>query len=253
MKKVFDTNEQYHSSDGISASGLKTISQKSVYNFLNHKVKTTAAMERGTAVHEALLEPNNFWQNYHIMPKIDLRTKEGKEEKKKQLELAKNKILLKNEDYLIIDNLVKNLRRNELAKKYCAGIVEQSHYFVYKNLKCRCRPDCFDPVEGWISDIKTINEISARSIPNEIRNRHYDLQAVAYSTWLNIPVENFRFIFAETSSPYAIEVVALSEQEIQRGKYRFEKAFQSWKNYRETGLIEGVSATEFAPDGAKIF
>ena len=37
MKTQFDSNEQYHSSPGISASGLKAIYKKSVYHFLNKK------------------------------------------------------------------------------------------------------------------------------------------------------------------------------------------------------------------------
>lgn len=253
MKKVFDTNQEYHSNKSISASGLKTISQKSVFHFINQRIKTTAAMERGTAVHEALLEPDLFWKNYHIMPKIDGRTKEGKEEKKRQEELAKGKILLSQDDFIIIDNIMKAVKKNDLALKYLVGIVEQSHYFNYKGVDCRCRPDCFDPVEGWISDVKTIREITARSIPNEIKSRHYDLQAYAYSVWLNIPVESFRFIFVETAAPYGVEVVALNEQEMMRGKYRFEKALEDWAFYKETGIVQSVKALERAKDGAKIF
>lgn len=252
MTKAFDTNESYHSKIGISASGLKIISDKSVFHFLNKSFKRSAAMDRGTAVHEALLEPENFWKNYHVMPKIDGRTKEGKKEKIRQEVLAKNKILLSQEDFIIIDNIMKQVKKNDLAKKYLIGIVEQSHYFKYGGVDCRCRPDCFDPVEGWISDVKTIREINSKSITNEIRSRQYDLQAVAYSEWLNIPVTNFTFIFVETAPPYSVEVVALSEQEIKRGEYRFKKAFEDWKFYKETGIVEQIKATEYRSDGAKI-
>ena len=51
MKEVIETNEQYHSSDAISASGLKFIAKKSVHHFLNKQFQESPAMKFGTAVH----------------------------------------------------------------------------------------------------------------------------------------------------------------------------------------------------------
>ena len=82
MKIQKDSNEQYHQHDSISASGLKTIYKKSVYHFLNQRYKETPAMALGTAVHQAILEPNDFYDVYHVIDKIDKRTKAGKEEYK---------------------------------------------------------------------------------------------------------------------------------------------------------------------------
>ena len=77
MIKKQDTNEQYHSSAGISASGLKLIYKKSVYHYLKRKPFESAAMAFGSAVHAAILEPDTFFDQYHIMPTIDRRTKKG--------------------------------------------------------------------------------------------------------------------------------------------------------------------------------
>jgi exodeoxyribonuclease VIII len=252
MKKQFDTNKTYHSHDSISASGLKTIAMSSVYDFINQEYKETDAMKRGTAIHEAILEPDVFEKNYYKMPKIDGRTKEGKARKNSILSKAGNKIILDEVDYNLVIKLRDKVFKNELAKYYCTGIVEQSHYFDYLGVKCRCRPDCFDPIEGWISDIKTIREIKNYSIQNEINSRYYDLQAYAYSTWLNIPIESFRFIFVETNKPHKIEVIALNKFEIQRGKKRFDIALSRWNFYKETGVLIGVEPVDYAPDGAKI-
>lgn len=253
MEKAFDTNKEYHSNEGISASGLKKIAASSVFDYLNQINKETDAMKRGTAIHEAIYEPENFEKNYYKMPKVDGRTKEGKAEKLIHLDLAKGKIVFDEVEYNTILKIARNVREHDLAKNYIKGVIEQSHYFDYEGVKCRCRPDCFDPVEGWISDVKSIREISAYSIPNEIRSRHYDLQAVAYSKWMNIPVEKFRFIFCETNHPFKIEVVALSEEQIERGKKRFKNALKKWKFYNETGIIETIDANDYAEDGAKIF
>ena len=85
MKVIKDSNDQYHSHDSISASGLKTIYKKSVYHLINQQFKETPAMALGTAVHQALLEPDDFYDIYHVIEKINKRTKAGKEEYEKQL------------------------------------------------------------------------------------------------------------------------------------------------------------------------
>ena len=85
MKKIKDTNEVYHSSDAISASGLKYIYQNSVQKFLQRQAFSSKAMNLGSAVHAAMLEPAEYINDFHVMPKIDGRTKAGKEEKAKNL------------------------------------------------------------------------------------------------------------------------------------------------------------------------
>ena len=65
MKIVKDSNDQYHSQDSISASGLKEISKNSVYHYLNRLPFESSAMALGTAVHTALLAPDTFYDIYY--------------------------------------------------------------------------------------------------------------------------------------------------------------------------------------------
>jgi hypothetical protein len=65
--------------------GASTITQQVAKNFLltnevslNRKFKESPAMKLGTAVHQAILEPYDFHDNYHVAGKIDKRTKAGK-------------------------------------------------------------------------------------------------------------------------------------------------------------------------------
>ena len=62
----------------------------------------------------------------------------------------------------------------------------------------------------------------------------------------------FRFVFVETAAPYQVEVVALSEKQMEYGQRKFEEAFDKWVEYKKTGKTTGVRAKGFAPDGAKI-
>ena len=107
-----DSNDQYHSHNSISASGLKYICKHSVYHFINQIPKETSAMAFGTAVHTALLEPDTFYDIYYPMPDIgDLRKKANKELKLEEEKKADGKILLSNEDHIRIKEILKNLKK----------------------------------------------------------------------------------------------------------------------------------------------
>ena len=252
MEKKFDSNEQYHSHDSISASGLKYIAEYPIEKFLSKENVTTPAMALGSATHEAIYQPQVFYKNYYPMPKLDLRYKKNKILKAEHEDKASGKTVIDEVDFNRIIEMMKKTNEHKLAKKYLNGIIEQSHYFKWGGVDCRCRPDCLEPVDKWISDLKTIREIKHSSIPNEIYNRNYDLQAYAYCLWLDIPLENFRFIFVETAAPYQVEVIALSEKQMEYGQRKFEEAFDKWSEYKKTGKTTGVRAKGFAPDGAKI-
>ena len=56
MEKKFDSNDQYHSHDSISASGLKYIAEYPIEKFLTKVNVTTPAMALGSATHEAVYQ-----------------------------------------------------------------------------------------------------------------------------------------------------------------------------------------------------
>ena len=94
MRKVFDTNSEYHADKSISASGLKKIYKTSVRRWLAEKPKPSKAMAYGTAMHSKILEPENFNKEIFIMPKIDRRSKAGKEEYAAALKEAEGKTVI---------------------------------------------------------------------------------------------------------------------------------------------------------------
>ena len=250
MIKKQDTNEVYHSMPGISESGLKTIYKKSVYHFLNQKPFETASMALGTAVHTALLEPDVFFDEYHIMPKIDRRTKEGKEAFATEQKKAENKILLSADEYEKIEGILANFRKDDLAQHYCKGQIELSHYGKYDDLDVRVRPDCLNRVENFISDVKTCQDNSPHAFRRDIYKYGYHLQAAFYMDMLDI--DNFKFIAVETNYPYSVEVYTLGEDLIEAGRTAWKTAFSDWKLYVDTGVISKHNWFDFDDDGSKV-
>ena len=248
MKIQKDSNDQYHSHDSISASGLKTIYKKSVYHFLNQRFKETPAMALGTAVHQAMLEPNDFYDVYHVIDKIDKRTKAGKEEYKKQLDMANGRIVMESDNHDIIKHILKKFRENDLAQKYCKGEIELSHYLKYENIDVRVRPDCVNRISNFISDVKTCQDNSPDAFKRDVYKWGYHLQAAFYMDMLGI--NNFKFIAVTTTYPHTVEVYTLDDDTIEFGRNAWKQAFSKWQVYKETNQPPSYHWYKFADDGS---
>lgn len=251
MRKVFESNAVYHSSNDISASGLKDIFSQSVNYKLTRKNKETDAMRFGTAVHDLLQEgKKEFLRRYYFMPKLDLRTKAGKEVKAEHLKIAKDRIVFDSQQgrdlFWILDNFLKN----KLAVHYATGIIEQSHYLEFEGVPVRVRPDCHS--DTWISDIKTTREPNKFDFKREVNFRNYDLQACFYSDCLGYDPKHFRFIAIRNTYPFDNGVYSLNEDQISRGRYKYEKALREWKHYLDTGEALGFYSDETNKDGSII-
>ena len=263
MKKIIqDTNEEYHSyTEYIGSSGLKMIHKKSVYHYLTSKLfEPTDAMRLGTAVHTALLEPDNFDDEVVVLPELNLRTKAGREERDKIMgNLQKGQVAIKQSDLETIQAIKRNFDNDRLANALINdSVIEASHYGEIQGIKIRCRPDAYLPDKGIISDIKTCADNSPKAFKSSVYNLGYHIQAVFYCealkkiTGKEFNPLNFRFIAVETTYPFSCEVYALDEREIEAGYNAMKKAWDEWKVYKETGIILGYQTKDTAADGALI-
>ena len=225
-----DSNDQYHSHNSISASGLKYICKHSVYHFINQLPKETSAMAFGTAVHTALLEPDTFYDIYYAMPEIgDLRKKANKELKLEEEKKADGKILLSHEDHEKIKGILKNYKKNKLAQHYCKGEIELSHYLKYENIDVRVRPDIINHVAGFIADVKTCQDASPQAFRRDVYKYNYDLQAAFYMDMLGI--EKFKFVVCEVNHPFTVVVHTLDKAFLELGRQKWQRSFKDWKHY----------------------
>lgn len=248
MKVKKDSNEVYHAHNSISASGLKEIHKKSVYHFLNRKFKESPAMKLGTAVHQAILEPEDFYDIYHVIDKIDKRTKIGKEAYLKQIELADNKIVLESDIHDIIKAILPKFREHNLAQKYSKGEIELSHYTKYEGIDVRVRPDCINRISNFISDVKTCQDNSPEGFKRDVYKWGYHLQAAFYMDICGI--DNFKFIAVTTTYPHTVEVHTLDDDTLEFGRNAYKQAIKNWKIYLNTNKAPGYDWYQFADDGS---
>ena len=252
MQKIKDSNEQYHSHDSISASGLKTIYKKSVFHHLNQKPFTSTSMNFGSAVHSVLLEDST--DELATLPEdLNLKTIKGRETKEKFIKDNPDKIVITHKENNNIQKIIKNYRQNDLAMEILFSLTEKeiSYYGTIENIDCRIRPDGIKE-NDFIMDIKTCQDASPGAFRKAIYYYAYHLQACFYSEALGFKPENFRFIAIENQHPFSVVVYSMSDDMIESGKLAWRTAFKQWKKYKQTGVATQYTWDNKNNDGSLI-
>lgn len=256
MKVTKDSNDIYHSHKSISSSGLKTIVNEGLDYYLNGpKFTETAAMKLGTAIHTAILEPELYDDLYYEMPFIENgRTKEGIALKKEALEKSEGRIMLKHDEHIKVKEILKryndNSKMSNLAKHFCRGDVELSHYLKLDGIDVRVRPDVINREKNFITDVKSCQNSNPKAFKYDIIKRKYHVQAAFYMDCLGIT--DFRFVCCMTNAPYAVTVIKLEDHHIDEGRMLYKTALNKWRDYLEKGIISGPIWNDLAEDGSYI-
>jgi len=221
-------NQQYHAHDGISKSKLDAIAQSPLHYWSRwldpNRVPTqpTPAMEFGTAVHTAVLEPDRFHAEYAQAPDVSRTTKAGKDVWAEAAEGGK--ILLKVEDWNATQLILRSVMEHPMARRIltASGKAESSLFAQdpETGLQIKCRPDYLTD-SGWIIDLKTTQDASVRGFQRSVGNFRYHVQAAHYLKVVQLATgvrpRGFMFIAVEKSAPYAVQVFDASTSLIQAG------------------------------------
>lgn len=246
----------YHATQAISKSGLDRVNQSPAHfkAWKQEPQKSTPAMEFGTAVHTAILEPDLFSESYHV-GKIDRRTKEGKAQAE-EIE-ASGKRILSEEDYNRIW-----LMRNEVfchqsaSELFSSGNAEVSIITEYEGVQAKCRMD-FLIDGGLIVDLKTTESADPQSFGKSCATFRYHVQAAFYmDLYRHVTGEKaqgFYFVSVEKSSPYAVAVYELDADSIALGREAYYQNLETYKECMDSGKwpaystdIESLSLPKWA-------
>jgi exodeoxyribonuclease VIII len=225
------TNEAYHAQEALSASGAKRI-LRSVAHYLV-PTETTPAMMLGTAIHTAVLEPDEFVKTYCVKPDdVDFRTKEGKDWK------ADNyfKTILTASQMATCQGIAASCQSNKITAKLLESGKPELSYHVRDpeyDVDLRIRPD-FLSDRGFILDLKSTQDARADAFSRAIVTYQYDLQAAFYKRVHKIETGDdidFLFIAAEKDAPYAVATYMLDESFIDRGTKAMHEALKIYADW----------------------
>lgn len=222
------SNAEYRQREGLASTDIKRMMKSmALWKFLkdNPEENTdTPSLKFGRAYHKFCLEPYDFENEFVVSPKIDRRTKEGKEAYEAFVKEAEGKEVIDQEMYDQLTKMREVLYATPYVKKLLAGEHEKSMFWVDKKtgIKCKCRADSFG-VFGNINvivDLKTVSDAETTAFMRDAMKFGYDIQAAHYLEGIQtVTGKEYKFVFVaqEKSAPYLCNVLEADEFFIRNG------------------------------------
>jgi exodeoxyribonuclease VIII len=239
--------EQYAEIPAFRSHDLTSVI-KCPYSWKNKKdmVQTPALLE-GRVQHTVFLEHHKFDEEFVIQPKIDRRTKAGREEYEDFMASIGNRTPITQDLY---DTC---MERREVVEHYIpkdTDKVEHTLVFEWHGHPFKCRMDWYDNEYVW--DLKTCRDASPRGFKRAINMFNYHMQAAIYvdaCRALGLTAKGFNFLAQEKQHPYPYVVYTLSDEALVYAQKRNEQALslilrcqenEDFKPYN----IEGIQTVE---------
>lgn len=232
-------NEAYHSSPGISKSGLWTIYKQTPAHFkfppppTENTTTKQAAYDFGTASHIAILEPERFEASVMRGPD-DRRGNKWKDATAEAEHF--NRTLLVAEDYdqvlAIRDAVHANARINAILTGGKPEI-EASGFWTdpQTGVLTRCRPDFYRPDLRIMVDLKSTQSARPEDFARSVINFGYHAQEAHYSDGyreLGREIDGFLFLAWEKESPYAFGLYELPPSIVDEGRAIIRQSIETY-------------------------
>ena len=248
------TNGEYRLTPGVSRSDLWQMSKSPMhYQYaLTHPSPITPALLFGSAQHKMVLEPEDFYDEYAVMPFwIDRRTKAGKEEYEQFLEEAGDREIITQDQYVQILEMLDALKQNRTAWELLQGEHEQSFFWTDREtgIDCKVRPDVITTYNGkpYLVDYKTTDSCADGHFESSCRRYGYKFQAGMYTEGMfesTLQEYGFAFVAQEKTPPYVSRVYICDEDFIIEGLDQFRTYLGMLKYCQDTGDWYGYDGPE---------
>ena len=242
-------NELYHKAYGLSCSDLKIMlrSPAHYHASLLFPQKTTPEMLLGSALHTAVLQPELFDEEYMELPKLDRRTKEGKELYKQYSDSGKT--LLDSVTVATVQKMKESLMQHPIISTIlCTGRPELSCFGClpeFPHTLVKCRPDWYNEQLGVLLDLKTACDASPKAFAKASADYFYHLQHALYldlfSHISGKRIQAFLFAVVEKEPPYAVALYQLDDDAVEKGRDLYRKAILAYNDSLERNYWVGYS------------
>lgn len=269
------SNDEYHAAAGISRSMLVDFKRSPRHFWYKHlnknyvKPESTPAMQFGTALHTALLEPQEFYNRIAVKPEEKiiigkpLRLKDvGRlafDADKKRIEEARiakesaeiafelesqGKIILTADEKKKLDAMCEAVYSDVYAKELLVGArYERSIFWIDPDtqLLCKGRPDIWH--DQFIVDYKSCDDASEKAFHWAAKSNGYYLQFAmmneAIKNVLGYDMRDFIFLAQEKPEPYLPAVIQLSDESLTNGVKEFKELLSKIKESMDRNQFEG--------------
>jgi hypothetical protein len=249
LQGQFDvSNDDYHAAPGISSTFLIDCAEYSVAHakaWKENPQPASKAMQFGTLVHMAILEPDLLNQYYRVVPSTDMRTKEGKA----CVELARLEgVIAITQETL---DKTKAIRQSLLSTQtgrslFDGGYAEQSFFGTdpTTELLVKAKADYINPKYKLLLDIKKTSDGRLWNIKKSIYDYGYRIQAAFYPDVINLAmkqelVTDVIWVFIEESYPHGVRFIEVKKEWREIGAELYKNALQKYNQAIETGVFPG--------------
>lgn len=233
------SNDDYHSASGVSKSGLDKIARSPAHYKYSGKRASTRAMEIGTAIHAAILEPKRFDEEY-CLTTAPLRT--AKEYKDAKAIHGGELTLTAPEGKKVID-MRKSVFTNEIAMQYLneSGNAEVS--FMCEDpetgITIRSRFDWLTE-SGVAVDVKKTQDVRTYEFAKSVNSYRYHVQEAMYSfIYKQVTGEDlkaFYFLAVEEEAPHSNQMYLLDDLAREVGEYYFRRDLRRYAECDSSGV-----------------
>lgn len=235
-----NTNDTYHSNvKRIGKSGLDLIARSPAHYWAKYLdpnrefEKPSDALMLGSLAHAAVFERDTLAERFGILPNIDKRTKDGKEEWNNFLMFNKGKSFVSQEQWdtslRMSDALLSHPTASQLI---CAnGVVEQPMEWTMPAsnnimVQCKMKPDKLLN-SSVIIDLKTTDNAHPNDFGRSAVKYRYDVQAAWYYDGHHFVTgrepDAFVFICIEKTKPFAISVLYADNNLLELGRKKYQR------------------------------
>ena len=226
--------QAYFDNVGISKSGLDHMAKSPAHYQASLQMtrKQSPALLLGSAVHCAVLEPDEFGKRYALKD-FSRTTKEGKaayaELKDQGIEALPPDI------YMQVIGMQKSVLNHPLAKDLLQnGDSEVSCFQNINGVHTKARADYLRK-DGILVDLKTTQDASPLGFAKSVADFNYHRQVAWYWNLFSreIDVQDFYLIAVEKEPPYAVMVYTLDSEAIEKGQEECDKLFALYRHCLE--------------------
>ncbi|MHC4621811.1 MAG: PD-(D/E)XK nuclease-like domain-containing protein [Planctomycetota bacterium] len=244
--------DEYREWDAVNNTMLGVLADKSPLHakeYHENPPEPTEAFSFGSALHTRILECDKFPARYIVAPKVDRRTKAGKEAWAAFEKTAEGKDIISDTDYETIQAIAASLEQHAINSYVRDGQAEVCIVWIDKDtgLLCKARLDYVHPQYAFLIDVKTTRDASPEGFAKALWNYRYYQQCAWYlDGWLTITQEEngaFVFVAAEKTPPYAVAAYEMHEDVIRAGRKAYRAALDTYKHCLETDVWPSYSAS----------
>ena len=240
----------YYRVPRLSHSQLKEI-RHSPANFrwkLDNTEPSSPAMNLGSLVHAMVLEPHTVESRWLVIPKIDRRTKAGREQYESYISGNSSKYVVMEHEYEVARAMTDAVMEHPLAASlvkevHVYGTAEQEFYWTDdRGIERKAKVDGI--IHGhagpeMIVDLKTTSDASPDAFKRSIAKYCYGTQMAYYCEAVRPALKRATIIAVSSSPPFTVGLYRFGEEAIDRAQLVVDRWLDLYAECTSTGKWPG--------------